>query len=585
MNTSEKLNLLRKKMKERALDAYYIPSADPHMSEYLPENYKTRQFMSGFTGSAGTLLVLQDSAYLWTDGRYFIQAEAQLAGSSIALQKMGQAGVPKLEDFLAKRFEKGGRIGTDGKTLSVSAFKTFAEKAPKLEFITDLDLVGEIWTERPQAVASQAFILEEKYTGERASSKLSRLRKLLNDNGFDATIICSLDDICYLYNIRAADVHCNPVLTSYAFVDGEQAYLFVNKAQVSDTVQKDLQAEGISILPYEEIFSEAEKIRGSILLDPATTNFLLFSKIKAKVTLDASYTVKMKAQKNKTEIENIRKTMLIDGVAMVKFLFWLSQHADKGIRECDAVQKLHEFRAEGAGYISESFDTIAGYAENAAIVHYAPVKDRDKKLEAKGMLLLDSGAHYMSGTTDITRTIPLGKLSDAERIDYTLVLKSHINLALAKFKAGVTGFALDTLARAPLWAAGKDFNHGTGHGVGFVLSVHEGPQSISQRYYNVPFEEGMITSNEPGIYIAGKYGIRIESLTLCVKDKKTTFGEFFRFETLTICPISTEAVKKDLLNAEEIAWLNEYNEHCYRQLAPHLNDAEKTFLKEACKAI
>lgn len=585
MTITEKLNLLRAKMTDRALDAYYVPSADPHMSEYLPENYKCREFMSGFTGSAGTLLVLEDEAFLWTDGRYFLQAEKQLSGSNIILQKMGEKGVPKIVDFLASRFPKGARVGFDGKTFSLSTYKTFLEKCPKLEFVSDIDLVGEIWDNRPEASKTDAFILEEKYCGKSARDKIADLRKKLLENELDCTILTSLDDVCYLYNTRASDVHCNPVLTSYALVDKEGAYIFADKKQLSGKVQDKLKSQGITIFEYEEIFTEVEKLKGSVFIDPATTNFSLFSKIKTKVVFGDSLVIKMKACKNNTEVENIRKTMVIDGVAMVKFLFWLSKNVDADISEMDVVKKLHDFRAMGDGYISESFDTIAGYAENAAIVHYAPSETSSKTLKPKGFLLLDSGAHYYTGTTDITRTIPLGELTDDEKTDYTLVLKSHINLAMAKFKEGVTGFALDTLARVPLWAKGKDFNHGTGHGVGFVLSVHEGPQSISQRYKDAPLLENMLTSNEPGIYITGKYGIRIESLVLTTQNMQTEFGRFFKFETLTVCPISTKPVKKELLSVTEIDWINDYNAHCYKQLSKYLSSDEKGFLEKECKSI
>lgn len=585
MTTGEKLQLLREKMKERSLDAYYIPTADPHMSEYLPEQYKTRRFMSGFTGSAGTLLVLPDEAFLWTDGRYFIQAEKELAGSTITLCKMGMPQVPTVVEFFEKRFAKGGRLGVDGKILSAAWFKVFKEKVPKLEFVTDIDLVGEIWTDRPAPVASKAFTLDTKYCGETAESKINRLRKLLAEKEVNTTIISALDEVCYLFNIRASDVHCNPVLTSYALIDGERACLFVNQKQIPAGVRKDLEKQGVSIFDYEEIFSEAEKIVGSVYLDPNTTNLYLFKKLKVKVIEGDGLVIGMKACKNEIEIKNIRNTMITDGVALTKFLYWLSKNAASGISEIDTVKKLRAFRKQGEGFIDDSFDTIAGYAENGAIVHYAPVEGADKKLAPKSFLLLDSGGHYYSGTTDITRTIPLGDLTEDECRDYTLVLKSHINLARAKFKKGTTGFALDTLARVPFWAEGKDYNHGTGHGVGFVLAVHEGPQSISQRYIKAPLEAGMLTSNEPGLYIEGKYGIRIESLVLTKELTKTEFGTFYEFETLTLCPINTKPVVKEMLSVEELAWLNAYNAQCYDALAPHLSDEEKKFLENECKGI
>lgn len=585
MTTKEKLSLLREKMKERLLDAYYIPSADPHMSEYLPENYKTREFMSGFTGSAGSLLVLLDEAFLWTDGRYFIQAEKELADSTIQLFKMGNKGVPSIAEFLEKHFAKGGRLGVDGKVLSYAAYKTFVEKTPQLEFVTDLDLVGEIWTARPAPVASEAFVLDEKYTGESVKNKIANLRNLLIEKEATATVIGSLEDVCYLFNIRARDVHCNPVLTSYAIVDDERACLFVNEKQITNEVREYLEKQGVTILDYEEVFTEAQKLTGAIYIDPATTNIYLLKKIKAKLIENKGLTVKMKAVKTPTEIKNIRETMILDGVALTKFLYWFSKNINNEPSETDVSKKLNEFRMQHESFIEDSFETIAGYGENAAIVHYSPKAGKDKKLKPKGFLLLDSGGHYFTGTTDITRTIPLGPLTEDECKDYTLVLKSHINLARAKFKAGTTGFALDTLSRIPFWAEGKDFNHGTGHGVGFVLSVHEGPQSISQRYINEPLEEGMITSNEPGFYLQGKYGIRIENLILTKKAFETDYGKFYEFETLTLCPISTKPVKKEMLSEIEIKWLNDYNANCFKLLSSHLHDEEKAFLKNECAKI
>ena len=585
MTTKDKLHLLREKMKERSLDAYYVPSADPHMSEYLPEHYKTRSFMSGFTGSAGVLLVLPDEAFLWTDGRYFLQAEKQLNGSTITLCKMGEPNVPTIVEFLEKRFGKGGRLGTDGKVLSTAWFKNLSEKIPKLEFITDIDLVGEIWENRPALVGSQAFILEKKYTGETADSKIARFRKLLAAKDASTAILGALDDVCYLFNVRASDIHCNPVLTSYALIDSERACLFADPKQIPTEVRSDLEKQGVTLFGYEEIFSEASKLTGTVYLDPVTTNLFLFKKLKAKVIEGSSLVAGMKARKNATEVKNIKAAMVQDGIALTKFLYWLSNNASSGICELDVVKKLHEFRAEREGFIDDSFDTIAGYAENGAIVHYAPAEGNNKQLAAKSFLLLDSGGQYYTGTTDITRTIPLGDLTEEECRDYTLVLKSHINLAMAKFKKGTTGFALDTLARVPLWAQGKDYNHGTGHGVGFVLGVHEGPQSISQRYIDAPLEEGMITSNEPGLYIEGKHGIRIESLVLTKQLSQTNFGTFYEFETVTLCPISTKPVIKSMLSVEQLEWLNSYNAECWQQLSKHLSGDEKKFLENECKSI
>ncbi len=586
MNVKERLEELRKKMKARNIDFYYVPSSDPHMSEYLPEHYKTRAFISGFTGSAGAVVVTADKAGLWTDGRYFLQAGSQLEGTGIDLYKMGEPGVPTIPEFLNQEADKGSRLGADCKSCSVTLYNSIAKKNPQIEFVTDLDLIGEIWTDRPQLKASDAFILDVKYSGKDAKEKIAEVRRGLEDHNANATIIGALEDVCYLFNIRGSDVKCNPVVTSYALVDKERAILFVNKNQVGKDVQNYLESQGVVIMDYESVFTEAEKLSGNVYLDFSRTNVFLKSKITAKIIEGKNLTVDMKSVKNDVEIENFKKTMKIDGVAMVKIMKWVVDNADKGINELDVSKKLHDFRSEGEGFIEDSFESISGYGANGAIVHYGPTEESAATLQPKSFLLLDSGGHYYTGTTDITRTIPLGPLTDEEKEDYTYVLKSHIRLAMAKFKNGTTGFALDAICRQPLWAAGKDYNHGTGHGVGYLLSVHEGPQSISQRASILePIKTGMITSNEPGMYIAGKYGIRIENLVVTREHLKTEYGLFNKFETLTLAPISTKPVIKELLSDDEVKWLNDYNATVCEALSPQLDKEHKEFLIAETKAI
>lgn len=585
MNTNEKLRLLREKMTERNIDAYFIPTGDPHLSEYTDEHYAGRAFISGFTGSAGSVVVTQSEAGLWTDGRYFLQAEKQLTGSEMELFRMGEKNVPSISEFLAKKLAKGGVLGFDGKTVSTKTANLLRSALSEVNFESNIDLVGEIWQNRPAPTKTEAFVLGEEFTGESAKSKIQKVRNTLKSLEANSTIIGALEDVCYLFNLRAHDVHCNPVLTSYAFVDDEKAILFASSSELPDEVQKYLAREGVEIREYEEIFEAAKTASGTIYLDEQRINFALFNSIKTKIKTGRNITTDMKAVKNPTEIDCFRKTMLSDGVALVKLMKWLKDNVENGIDEIDIAEKLHSFRKEEELFLEDSFDTIAGYKENGAIVHYHAEKESAAKIRAGGMVLIDSGGQYLTGTTDVTRTVPLGELSKEEKENYTLVVKSHADLAMARFKEGVTGYALDTLARAPFWSRAKDFNHGTGHGVGFVLCVHEGPQSISQRYNDVALKEGMITSNEPGIYIKDSHGIRIESLVLTKKYKESEHGTFFEFETLTLAPIHTDGVLKEMLSKEERAWLNAYNEKVYTSLSPKLDYEHREFLREVCKAI
>lgn len=580
----EKVEALRSKMKESGVVAYLVPSADPHQSEYLPEHYKTREYISGFTGSAGTALVTLEEAILWTDGRYFLQAEKQLSGTPFVLYKMGEPGVPTLTEYLKKKLKKSERLGFDGKVVSLSMFEDLRKNLPDgVEMFSDRDLVGEIWENRPKAKLSKAFVFGKEYSGKDAKDKIEQVRKTLKEEGVSSTVIGALEDVCYLFNIRGRDVKCNPVVTVYGYVDERRAILFIAEEQLTDEVKTYLSAQGVEVMDYNDVFTFAEKLEGSVYLDPTRTNTYLFSKIKADVVKKLNITSSMKAIKNDVELANFREAMAVDGVAMLSIIKWVEENAGSGITEWDVSEKLLEFRKKGDKFIEESFETIAGYGPDGAIIHYAPSSSGSAKLEKKSFLLLDSGGHYLTGTTDITRTIPLGELTDEEKENYTAVLKGHIQLALARFKKGTTGCALDAITREPIWRLGKDYKHGTGHGVGMVLSVHEGPQSISTKVMDVPMELGMVTSNEPGLYIANKHGIRIESLIATVPFCENEHGIFYQFETITICPIDMRPILKEKMLQEEIDWLNAYHEKVYTVLEKRVAPDMLPFLKEKTK--
>ncbi|UTC65476.1 aminopeptidase P family protein [Treponema sp. OMZ 788] len=585
MNVRDRVTALRQKMKEHSLSAYLIPSSDPHQSEYLPENYKTREFISGFTGSAGTVLVTKDKAILWTDGRYFLQAEKQLEGSGVELYKMLEPGVPTINEFLKTNLKKGEKLGMDGKVVAVSTFDSMEKDLEGIELITNIDLIGEIWENRPKAVLSEAFILEEKYTGKSAKEKIEEVRSMLAERKADSTVIGALEDVCYLFNVRGRDVRCNPVVTAYAIVDKARAIIFIDSKQLTDKVRSYFSSQGVTVMGYDDVFAETAKLAGKVYIDPARTNVYLYTQINANIERGLNLTSTLKAIKNNVELKNFDDAMEKDGAAMVKILKWVEENAGKGITEWDVSEKLLKFRAEGKDFFEESFETISGYGPNAAIIHYAPSSSNSSKLEAKSFLLLDSGGQYLNGTTDITRTIKLGELTEQEKTDYTLVLKAHISLARAKFKVGTTGHAIDTIAREHLWARGRDYKHGTGHGVGFVLSVHEGPQSISSKFLDVPMKPGMVTSNEPGLYVAGSHGIRIESLVVTTEFTKTDDGEFYQFKTITLCPIDTSPIVPGILSDEDIRWLNDYHKEVHDRLSPYLDEEHKAFLIEKTKAI
>lgn len=589
MNIDSRLEKLRSLMKERKIDAYIVATSDPHQSEYLADYYKTREFISGFTGSAGTAVITLKEAKLWTDSRYFLQAGKELANSEFDLMKMGVEDDPTVVEYLDENIAEFGKIGFDGKCYSVSGYKDLSENMGSRILVSDLDYISQIWTDRPDLPKDEIWIHDEKYCGQSLGEKLSILREKMADSHYDYTFIGAPEDICYLLNIRGNDVDYNPVVLSYMLISADKASLCIDEDKLTDEVRNYLEENGISIYSYDYIYTLLKNIPGKnrIYLDPSRTNVAIYDSINSnvKISQGINLTTYMKAIKTDREIESIKEAYILDGVSLVKFFNWLEVGAKTGsLNELVASNKLHDLRSENESFIEDSFETIAGYKENAAIVHYAPSKTGSKTIKDEGLILLDSGGHYKEGTTDITRTIALGSLKEDEKVDYTLVLKSFLSLFLAKFKNKTTGQRLDMIAKYPLWKAGKDFFHGTGHGVGFVLTVHEGPQSISEKN-QVEFVENMTSSIEPGLYIENSHGIRIENEAYVTKAFDNEFGHFLEFETLTYVPIDTRPVKVDMLSEEEIDWLNSYNKKCYEKLSPYLEGDDLEYLKESCKEI
>ncbi|EGT3617106.1 aminopeptidase P family protein [Clostridium perfringens] len=591
MKVTERLEALRKVMKEKGIDYYIIPSGDAHQSEYVCEYYRGRAYMSGFTGSAGTLLVGLNKAILWTDGRYFIQALDELKGSSIEMFKMRIPGWPTLAEWLKENSKDGECIAFDGKVFSLGDYKEFKklEEENNVKIKIDEDLLDEVWEDRPSLPKEKAFLHEVKYCGKSAKEKLVKVREEMKKLGAENYILASLDDIAWLYNIRGNDVKCNPVVLSYAIVKEDEAFLYVDKSKFTSHMKEELLKEGITLKEYDEIGDAIKELKGKTLLDPNKTSAYLYECITDKngILEDSNITTRLKAVKNETELENLKRCQVRDGVAMVRFMKWLKGNIGKiEISEISASDKLEEFRSLGELFKGISFGTIAGHKDHGAMMHYSATPESDYTLESRGFLLIDSGGQYLDGTTDITRTFVLGALTEEEKKDYTLVLKGHIGLMRAKFLKGTTGSALDIKAREPLWNEGIDYKCGTGHGVGFFLNVHEGPQSISPVPNKVALEPGMILTNEPGIYREGKYGIRTENTMVVVKDiNSEEFGEFYKFETISLCPIDLEAVEVSLLSEVERNWLNDYHKNVYEVLSPYLNEEEKAFLKNETRAI
>ena len=589
----ERINALRALMKRENIDIYVVPTSDYHNSEYVGVHFKCREFLSGFTGSNGTLVVTADGAYLWTDGRYFLQAAEELKGSDIELMKMLEEGVPTIPEFLNDHLTSSSVLGFDGRVFSVGEGQEFEEVTKKTgsSIRFDVDLCAEVWTGRPALSAEPVFVLETKYAGLEASEKLAAIRAEMEKKDCTHHIVTSLDDIAWILNIRGADVDCNPVFLSYLLIGKDDAVLFANP-DIMTAAKAHLESLNIRLLPYNDIYSYIGKLPSDakVMIDKNRLNYALYSTLSAhcETCITANPSTLMKSKKNETERENLREANIIDGVAMVRFLRWLDENIGKiKITEVSAAKKLEQFRSEGRGYKGLSFDTISGYNAHGAIIHYEPTEATDIEVEPHGLLLVDSGAQYLSGTTDITRTIAVGPMTPEMKHHYTMVLRGHLNLAAAIFKEGCSGANLDILARAPFWDEYEDYNHGTGHGIGFFLNVHEGPQSFhwnsGRRSTLTKLEEGMVITDEPGIYIEGKYGVRIENDLLCVKDKKSEYGQFMRFETLTLCPIDLRPVNFEELTAKELKTLKTYHEMVVEKLSPHLEAADKEWLLKAVK--
>ena len=587
----ERIHALRMTFRPNNIKAFIIPSTDPHLSEYVAPYWMSREWISGFTGSAGTAVILMDKAGLWTDSRYFLQAEKELEGSGITLYKEMLPETPSITKFLCQNLKPGESVSIDGKMFSVQQVEQMKEDLAPYQLQVNLfgDPLKNIWKDRPSMPDAPAFIYDVKYAGKSCGEKVAAIRTELKKKGIFALFLSSLDEIAWTLNLRGSDVHCNPVIVSYLLVTQDEVVYFISPEKITQEVNEYLQEQQVSLRKYDEAESFLNSFTGeNILIDPKKTNYAIYSAINpaCKVVRGESPVTLLKAIRNEQEIAGIHHAMQRDGVALVKFLKWLEASVLSGKEtELSVDRKLHEFRAAQPLYMGESFDTIAGYKEHGAIVHYSATEESDVTLQSKGFLLLDSGAQYLDGTTDITRTIALGELTEEEKTDYTLILKGHIALAMAKFPAGTRGAQLDVLARMPIWSHGMNFLHGTGHGVGHFLSVHEGPQSIRMNENPIVLQPGMVTSNEPGVYKAGSHGIRTENLTLICKDKEGMFGEYFKFETITLCPICKKGIIKEMLTAEEVKWFNDYHRTVYEKLSPSLNEEEKKWLLEATKAI
>lgn len=599
------VDCLRREMKKQNINVYMIVSDDFHGSEYVGDYFKCREYISGFDGSAGTLVITHEEAGLWTDGRYFIQAEEQLAGSGITLYKMGEENVPDVLKYLEDVLTDGDCLGYDGRTLSVSYGKKIKKRLSHktIRYMETVDLVGSIWEKRPELSHEPLWILDEKFAGKSREEKLCDLRKQMETAGADYHLLSSLDDIAWLFNIRGNDIAYNPVVLAYALIGktGEQTLLYVQKDAIGWKEKTELNKSGVTIRSYFDIYEDVEKLgKGefcpktnagiSLLIDETALNLSLFSKIPkdVKIISQTNPTHLAKAVKNKTEIENERLAHIKDGVAVTKLIYWLKSMEKSGaflrgeLTELKVSEKLLQLRKQQEGFIEQSFAPIIATGHHGAIVHYEPVEATDIPIENNSFLLMDTGGQYYQGTTDITRTVVIGEVTKEQKRHYTAVLRGNLNLANAHFKEGAAGANLDYLARSPLWELGLDYNHGTGHGVGYLLNVHEGPNGIrlkeANRQIGVSIQEGMITSDEPGLYLQGKYGIRLENLILCVKDKKTDMGQFLKFETLTMVPFDRDAVLQEDMSEKECNMFNSYQSIVYERISPYLTREERQWL-------
>ncbi len=586
---TERIGRLRQCLREQSLSAFIIPSTDPHSGEYVPDHWKTREWVSGFTGSAGTAVITLDDAALWTDSRYFLQAADQLDGTGIRLMKDRLPDTPSIPEWLGQSLSPGAVVGVDGWVNTIGETQALREALARegLTLRTDYDPVTRLWDDRPALPGTPVSIHPLEYAGVACHKKLAAIREKLLARGADGILLSTLDDIAWTLNLRGNDVHCNPVFVSYLLITSQESILYVRAEKLTTEVKAYLAQEGVNTEDYDDLQEDLRDYPYATLsLDPGRTNEAVRQAVNplTKVLLEESPVPLMKAVKNEAEIRGFHAAMLRDGVAMVKFLKWLEEAVPQGNEtEMSIDRKLYECRAEQPLFRGISFDTIAGYKEHAAIVHYEATPETDKPLAPEGLLLLDSGAQYADGTTDITRTIALGETTDDERRDYTLVLKGHIGLTRACFPQGTCGTQLDVLARQAMWREGANFLHGTGHGVGAYLNVHEGPHQIRMNHVPTPLRPGMTVTDEPGIYRAGRYGIRTENTLLVVPYRETEFGTFYTFEPLTLCPIDTRPIVRSMLTAEETEWLNAYHRMVYDRLSPLLDEEHRAWLESKTK--
>lgn len=595
MTVPERLSALRKCMQEKHIDIYIVPTADFHQSEYVGEHFKARSYITGFTGSAGTAVITLHDAKLWTDGRYFLQAAKQLEGTGVTLMKMFEPGVPTIEEYLEAELKPGQTLSFDGRVVSVGEGDEYASIAKKNGAKIDYqeDLIDAIWTDRPPLSEEPVWFLEEKYSGESTESKLSRIRKEMEDAGCDTHIVSTLDDICWTLNIRGNDIDFFPLVLSYAIIRKDSLELYIDERKLDDKLKTIFKKEGVNLHPYNAIYEDVKKLpeNATVLIDKTKLNYAIFNNIPNAVSIvnKRNPEILMKALKNPVEVENIKKAEIKDSVAHVRFMKWLKENLGKvKITEMSASEKLDEFRAEMGNFIRDSFEPISSYGPHSAIVHYSSSPETDVELKEGSLYLSDTGAGFYEGSTDITRTYALGEVPKKMKEDFTIVAISNLQLANAKFLQGSSGLTLDILARKPFWDRGLNYNHGTGHGVGYLLNIHEGPAGFRYKYRageTEEIQEGMVITDEPGLYIEGSHGIRLENELLARKGVQNEYGQFLYFETITLIPFDLDAISLDMLNEENRKLLNDYHKRVYEEIAPHLNEEEKAFLKKYTRAV
>ena len=588
----ERLMKLREEMNKEGMQAYIIPTSDFHETEYVSEYFAARKYMSGFTGSAGVLVVLLDKAGLWTDGRYFIQAANQLAGSGIDLMKQGQEDTPSIEEYIVTNLTQGSVVGFDGRVMNVNDANKYKQAfmLHDIKMVTDKDLVGRIWDDRPALPCTETFHYDEKYAGKSISEKLTQVREAMKGYNCRSHIVTKIDEIAWLYNLRAHDVPHFPVALAYTIIKENDAMIYIDASRLDEESKTLFAQNHIQVKDYEAIYEDVKTLEGPVLVDGNFVNSKIVYSLNTEIVYAQDPIVLLKAMKNEIELANTRNAHIKDGVACTKFMYWLMQNVNNGISEMSAQEKLQELRKEQADYLEDSFNTICAYKEHAAMMHYSSNEETNVELKPEGMLLVDSGGQYLDGTTDITRTFVLGSITEEEKKWFTLALKGHIRLEKANFLYGCRGLNLDILARGPLWDLDMDYQCGTGHGVGHLSNVHEAPNGfrwkiVPERNDSCVLEEGMITSNEPGVYVEGEFGIRHENEMVVVKGNKNFYGQFMHFETLTFVPFDRKGIDKSLLSEDELAWLNDYHASVYEKISPFLTNEEAEWLKEACRPL